>query len=45
MLGDGYYELSKHVWLASYLVLTAGVTGVAAVVVGLTTRFRRQSRV
>ena len=45
VLGDGYYELSKHVWLASYLVLTAGVTGVAAAVVGLTTRFRRQTRV
>ena len=45
VLGDGYYELSKHVWLASYLVLTAGVAGGAAAVVGLTARFRRQTRV
>ncbi|GAA4834037.1 hypothetical protein GCM10023201_22800 [Actinomycetospora corticicola] len=41
--GDGYYELSKHVWLGSYLVLTAGVTGLAAAAAGLTTRYRRRS--
>jgi hypothetical protein len=34
VLGDGYYELTKHVWLASYaLVVAAGAlvaAGVAA---------------
>ncbi|MCD2186801.1 glycan biosynthesis hexose transferase WsfD [Actinomycetospora soli] len=41
--GDGYYELSKHVWLGSYLFLTAGVTGLAAVVAAATARFRRRA--
>jgi hypothetical protein len=43
VLGDGYYELSKHVWLASYLFGVTGVAGLAAVVVGGTSRFRRQT--
>lgn len=43
VLGDGYYELSKHVWLASYLFGVTGLTGVAAAVVGGTARFRRRS--
>jgi hypothetical protein len=43
VLGDGYYELSKHVWLGSYCVLVGGLSGVAAVVVGTTARFRRRS--
>ncbi len=43
VLGDGYYELSKHVWLGSYCVLVAGLTGAAAAVVGTTARFRRRS--
>ncbi len=43
VLGDGYYELSKHVWLGSYLILVSGLTGAAAVVVGTTARFRRRS--
>jgi hypothetical protein len=43
VLGDGYYELSKHVWLGSYLVLLSGLAGVAAAVVGTTGRFRRRS--
>ncbi|GLZ55280.1 hypothetical protein [Actinomycetospora sp. NBRC 106378] len=41
VLGDGYYELSKHVWLGSYLFLTAGVSGLAALALGATARFRR----
>ncbi|MEJ2866932.1 hypothetical protein WCD74_04090 [Actinomycetospora sp. OC33-EN08] len=41
--GDGYYELSKHVWLGSYLFLTAGVTGLAAALAGATARFRRRA--
>ncbi|MCD2198023.1 hypothetical protein LQ327_32095 [Actinomycetospora endophytica] len=44
VLGDGYYELSKHVWLASYLFGVTGLTGLAAAVVGGTTRFRRTIR-
>ncbi len=43
VLGDGYYELSKHVWLASYLFGVTGVAGLGAVVVGGTSRFRRQT--
>jgi hypothetical protein len=43
VIGDGYYELSKHVWLASYLVGVSGLTGASAVVVGATARFRRPS--
>jgi hypothetical protein len=43
VLGDGYYELSKHVWLGSYAILVSGVTGAAAAVVGTTARFRRRS--
>ena len=43
VLGDGYYELSKHVWLGSYAILGSGVTGAAAAVVGTTARFRRRS--
>lgn len=42
VLGDGYYELSKHVWLASYLFAVTGVTGATAAVVGATSRFRRR---
>jgi hypothetical protein len=42
VLGDGYYELSKHVWLASYLFGFTGLAGLAAAVVGGTARFRRQ---
>lgn len=30
VVGDGYYELSKHVWLASYLLLTAGCLAACA---------------
>jgi hypothetical protein len=41
--GDGFYELSKHVWLGSYLFLTAGVTGLAAVVTAATARYRRRA--
>ncbi len=42
VLGDGYYELSKHVWLGSYLIAVAGLTGVTAAGVGVTARFRRR---
>lgn len=41
--GDGYYELSKHVWLGSYLFLTAGVTGLAAAGAAVTARYRRRA--
>jgi hypothetical protein len=41
VLGDGYYELSKHVWLGSYCFVVTGISGVAAAVVGVTARFRR----
>jgi hypothetical protein len=41
VLGDGYYELSKHVWLGSYCFVVTGLAGTAAAVVGATARFRR----
>ncbi|WP_018335427.1 hypothetical protein [Actinomycetospora chiangmaiensis] len=41
--GDGYYELSKHVWLGSYLVLTAGVTDLVAAAAAITARYRRRA--
>ncbi|NMO91409.1 hypothetical protein [Actinomycetospora sp. TBRC 11914] len=41
VLGDGYYELSKHVWLGSYCFAVTGLAGAAAAVVGATARFRR----
>ncbi|MEJ2861497.1 glycan biosynthesis hexose transferase WsfD [Actinomycetospora flava] len=45
VLGDGYYELIKHVWLASYaFVVTAGVLAAALVAAGtgaVVTRRRR----
>jgi hypothetical protein len=43
VLGDGYYELSKHVWLASYLVAVSGLCGAAAATVGASARFRRRA--
>jgi hypothetical protein len=43
VLGDGYYELSKHVWLGSFCLLVSGLSGAAAVLVGTTARFRRRS--
>ncbi len=43
VLGDGYYELSKHVWLGSYCFAVTGLSGVAAAVAGMTSRFRRRS--
>ena len=43
VLGDGYYELSKHVWLASYLVAVSGLCGLAAAVIGASARFRRRA--
>lgn len=44
VLGDGYYELSKHVWLGSYLLGVSALTGLAAAVVGGSARFRRPVR-
>ena len=38
VLGDGYYELTKHVWLASYLLLMTGVLGACAAATALTAR-------
>jgi hypothetical protein len=43
VVGDGYYELSKHVWLASYCFAVTGLAGVTAAVVGATSRFRRRA--
>jgi len=37
-LGDGYVELTKHVWLASYLLLVAGTVLVGALVAALARR-------
>jgi hypothetical protein len=41
VLGDGYYELSKHVWLGSYCFVVTGLAGAAAAVVATTRRYRR----
>jgi hypothetical protein len=41
VLGDGYYELSKHVWLGSYCFAATGLSGAAAAVVAATRRYRR----
>ena len=34
VIGDGYYELTKHVWLASYLLVEVALLGLAALLVG-----------
>jgi hypothetical protein len=41
VLGDGYFEIAKHVWLAAYLL---EVTAVAAVLAGLVAAGRRLVR-
>jgi hypothetical protein len=41
-LGDGYVELAKHVWLASYLLVVTGTVLVGALAVALV-RFGRTS--
>ena len=33
VVGDGFYELTKHVWLASYLLVEVALLGIAAGVV------------
>jgi hypothetical protein len=35
VLGDGYFEVFKHVWLAAYLLLVGGLCLLAAVGAGL----------
>ncbi len=40
-LGDGYVELAKHVWLASYLLVVTTTALLAAVVAVLVRRFTR----
>jgi hypothetical protein len=47
VIGDGYYELVKHVWLGSYLLVLAGTalaTGAAAAVAGLVADRRWSAR-
>lgn len=43
VLGDGYYELTKHVWLASYLLVVGVGLGVVATALSLTASRRRPS--
>jgi hypothetical protein len=35
VLGDGYFEVFKHVWLAAYLLLVGGLCLLGAVGAGL----------
>lgn len=44
ILGDGYFEIAKHVWLASYLGLVGMLAGVATAVTALL-HVRRRSTV
>jgi hypothetical protein len=44
VLGDGYVELAKHVWLASYLLVVTATLLVAAVVLAGVAAVRRRSR-
>lgn len=39
VLGDGYFEVFKHVWLAAYLLVVTGLCLLGAVVVALGRRF------
>ena len=43
VLGDGYFEIAKHVWLAAYLlVVTAAALGLAVIAASRT--FARRTR-
>ncbi|WP_018335431.1 hypothetical protein [Actinomycetospora chiangmaiensis] len=44
VLGDGYVELAKHVWLASYLLVVTGTLLIAAVVAAGLAAVRRRAR-
>ena len=34
VLGDGFFEIAKHVWLAAYLLVVTAIAAVAAVAAG-----------
>lgn len=44
VLGDGYYELTKHVWLASYLLVVVVLLALAAAALGASRHLRHRSR-
>ena len=47
VLGDGLFEIAKHVWLAAYLLQVSALASVAAVVVvsaGRVVDLRRRTR-
>lgn len=41
VVGDGFFELAKHVWLASFLLVVAACCGLAAAAVAAAGRWRR----